>query len=257
MIKPFIPRVVHGDMARLNHQLLTQSVDWKTETINRATGQEEVFWSLKLWISGSSTPNKTDCRLCRLQSMKCMTDHVHTHAGIFFNNADVRFRACTLLSSSSSSSAPRAPGYDSYQTTCTDAGNDTETHQYHHLTTLEPDGCSRNSSFFSRCHLPFFDRSKLRSSSQESVSAAAWPVRLLLLRDLASLPQSWWRGNTAQRSPNLPRASVWLPDEAFGDAVNWGKIGGVGQAAGCGCFSPRVEVLTLRTHSMKLGILRN
>lgn len=50
-------------------------------------------------------------------------------------------------------------------------------------------------------------RNKLRSSSQ--VSASAWPVRLLLLlRDVASLPQSCSRGKSGQRSAACPERSV-------------------------------------------------
>lgn len=62
-------------------------------------------------------------------------------------------------------------------------------------------------------YVSLIDRSKLRSSSSvfaagSAAAAAAWPVRLLLLlRDVASLPQSCWRGRSERRSPNVPGAS--------------------------------------------------
>lgn len=121
------------------------------------------------------------------------------------------FGGLLTLLLSRSSSIP-AQDYESYR--LPDAGHDTETHHKQlnnclHRTRPKPEGCSKNIFFFSLWHLPFSDRSKLRSSSQMSAVAAAfavaaaWPVRLLLLRDVASLLQSWWKTKSAHSSPNL------------------------------------------------------
>lgn len=88
-------------------------------------------------------------------------------------------------------------------------------------------------------------RNKLRSSSQVSAAAAAaaWPVRLLLLlRDVASLPRSWWRGESAQRCTK--------PARSFGVTARrsvWERV----QAEGRRSEAPRAQ----RVWWMSLGFL--
>lgn len=131
---------------------------------------------------------------------------------------------------------------------------------------LSPEAWGTFISFLFGSYLFWRYRNKLRSSSQVSAAVAAvaaWPVRLLLLlRDVASLPQSLFEGeNSAQRSAHLSGARCDGPGERLvGVQTEKARLylWQSNEFDGCRSASSRGGGLTLLLHSGssgKLGIL--
>lgn len=106
-------------------------------------------------------------------------------------------------------------------------------------------------SFFPRFYSPFLDRCKLKPSSQDSV---AGPVRLLL-RDVASLPQSWcWRKTGAEITKAAQRTGALLPDPICAGRSRLRIDAPCRESLGCGSSSSWGGGLTLLMRLGKLGL---
>ncbi|KAL6097061.1 uncharacterized protein ACO6RY_06243 [Pungitius sinensis] len=104
---------------------------------------------------------------------------------------------------------------------------------------------------------PAFASCTTRAREEVSAAAAAWPVRLVLLRDVACLQRSWWRGG----GPRTEAARCDGPAELLVGCSLWSARAYLRECSefdGCRSASSMGGGLTLLRHSgipRKLGFL--